>query len=485
MKKSSFVLIFLLTGLIFVSGVKAQGPPGDWTSDIACQNLDTQTPANVTLTFYPQGQSEAAMSYDDIIPAGGSKFYSTADLGVPDGFLGSVVVDSSQSVVCAVNTLKQGDGSSASPYRIASSSGVDASGSAGTMYAPQVMKDYTGWDSYVSVQNTSDAEISVEVTYKNRAGEDVAEATETATIPAYSNTVFDQATNDGLPSEFIGSARVSVTEPADGKMTMVVNFYNDGSDSETSQFHSYNGFGSGAGQLYIPRVVRLFYGYNSGVTVQNVGEVETSVTMTFYFGGEEYTYNSDPIAPSAAEVLYLPDVAVLEPVDDLIVNYRFGNAFVQADDPEGEIVAIINEDNRGNTEHNDGEEIPPERVGQGSTYSAIPVGAESKQLYFPQVPAKAEDVFSGGFYISNVTDQEGVCDITFYQVPEATLDDVSIAANGSLSYYAPNIANLPDGFNGSVRANCTVEVIGIHNFAVEPGSGKVGDSFTQNNAFTP
>lgn len=485
MKKSILVLIFVSICLSFVSPVRAQGPSGDWISEIACQNLDTETPANVTLTFYSQGQSEAATSYDDVIPAGGSKLYASADLGLPDNFLGSVVVDSSQSVVCAVNTMKQGDGSSDSPYRIASSSGADERGSAGTMYAPQVMKEYTGWNSYFSVQNTSDAAVSVEVTYKNRAGEDVAEATETATIPAYSNAMFDQATNDGLPSEFIGSAKVSVIEPAEGKIAMVVNFYNDGSDSETSQFHSYNGFGSGVGQLYIPRVVRLFYGYNSGVTVQNVGEVETSVTIRFYFGGEDYTYSSDPIAPSAAEVLYLPDVTVLEPVDDLIVNYRFGNAFVEVDDPDGEIVAIVNEDNRGNTDHNDGNEIPPERIGQGSTYSAIPVGAENKQLYFPQVPAKADDVFSGGFYISNVTDQEGVCDITFYQVPEATINDVTIAANGSLSYYAPNIANLPSGFNGGVRANCTVEVIGIHNFAAEPESGKVGDSFTQNNAFTP
>ncbi|MEA3349884.1 MAG: hypothetical protein U9Q82_04610, partial [Chloroflexota bacterium] len=176
-------------------------------------------------------------------------------------------------------------------------------------------------------------------------------------------------------------------------------------------------------------------------------------------------------------------VSVLEPVDSLIVNYRFGNAIVEVDNPEGEIVAIINEDNRGNSADNDDKEIPGERIGQGSTYSAIPAGSESQTLYFPQVPNNVDGVFSGGFYISNVTGSAGVCDIYFYGAEGANLDDVAIGANGSLSYYIPNIPNVPDGFNAGVRANCSVNVIGILNFAAAPGSGKVGDSFTQNNGF--
>ncbi len=276
---------------------------------------------------------------------------------------------------------------------------------------------------------------------------------------------------------------MAVTSPADGKIAVVVNFYNSGTDSGTAQFHSYNGMSGGATKLYMPRVVRRFYGYNSGITVQNISAVDTTMTVTFNFAGQTFTYQSGVISPNTSLVLYLPDVSVLDPVDELPINQRFGNAIVVADNPAASIVGIVNEDNRGNTADNDGNPIPAERVGQGSTYSAIPAGSESKTLYFPQVMRKVDGFFSGGFYISNVTPNNGICDIWFNNVPAAKLNDVPIGANSSLSYYAPNIPNLPDGFNSSVTVQCTVEVIGIQNFAAEPGSSRLGDSFTQNNAF--
>jgi len=478
-----FVCISLM--LAVAPNVSAQGPDGDWVSSISCQNLDQSNAAEITLTFYAEGNGSAAVSYNDTISAGGSRNYYTTDalMDVPADFSGSVVVSSLKPVVCTVNTQNTGTGTSENPYRIASSSGLDGLEVASAMYAPQVMKDYYTWNSYISIQNASDSLVTVEVTYKNKAGEDVLAATETATIPSYSNTVFYQSSNPGLPSEFIGAAKVTVTSPADAKIGAVVNFYNSGSDSGTSQFHSYNGLSYGATKLYMPRVVRRFYGYNSGITIQNIGSVETTVTITFNFAGESYTYNSDTISPSTSLVLYLPNVSEIDAVDSLTVNNRFGNAVVAADNPEARIVGIINEDNRGNPDDNDGNPIPEERIGQGSTYSAIPAGSETKNLFFPQVMNNVDGIFSGGFYFSSVSNTEGFCEIHFTGVPEAKLDDFPMGAYESKSYYAPNIPNLPDGFNSSVRVACNIEVIGIQNFAAAPDTGKLGDSFTQNNGF--
>ncbi len=477
---ANLILLFSLTTII-----NAQGPSGDWTSSISCQNLDTSNAAEITFTFYSDADGSAAASYSDTLSAGGSRNYYTDDalIGVPADFSGSVVVSSLKPVVCTVNTQNTGTGTSENPYRIASSSGLDELEVASAMYAPQLMKDYYEWNSYLSVQNTSNSPVTVQVTYKDKAGEDLPDATETATIASYSNTIFYQSSNPELPSDFIGAAKVTVTEPADAKIAAVVNFFNSGSDSGTSQFHSYNGLNTGATKLLMPRVVRRFYGYNSGITLQNIGEVDTTITITFNFAEESYTYQSDPISPSTALVLYLPNVTEIDAVDSLSVNQRFGNAVAVADNPEAQIVGIINEDNRGNPEDNDGNPIPEERIGQGSTYSAIPAGSETKNVYFPQVMNNVEGVFSGGFYFSNVSNTEGFCEIHFTGVPEAKIDDFTMGANESKSYYAPNIPNLPDGFNSSVRVSCNIEIIGIQNFAAAPDSGKLGDSFTQNNGF--
>ncbi len=485
MKKLIGFFLSLILMFILISSVSAQGPLGDWSSTISCQNLDLDNAAEITLSFYSEvGGSEIA-SYNDTISPGGSRNYYTSDvaIGVPNDFSGSVVVSSLKPVVCTVNTQNAGNGSSENPYRIASSSGLDELEVASTIYAPQVMKAYSGWSSYISVQNASDSAVTVQVSYKDRNGTDIPEAAETAQIPSHSNTIFYQTENVGLPATFIGAAKVTATSPAEGQIAAVVNFYNAGSDAGTSQFHSYNGLSAGATKLYIPRAVRRFYGYNSGITIQNVGDVDTTVTITFNFDGQSYVYQSGTIDPSTALLLYLPDVSALDPVDGLAISQRFGNAVVEASNPEARIVGIVNEDNRGIPDDNDGNLVPVERIGQGSTYSAIPAGTETKDLYFPQVMRNVDGIFSGGFFFTNISGQAGFCEIHFTGVPEAKLDDFDMPINESKSYYAPDIPNLPDGFNSSVRVSCNIEVIGIQNYAAKPESGKLGDSFTQNNGF--
>lgn len=483
MKKISLLIIFILA-LAITPLAGAQGPTGNWISIIACQNLDLANATEMTLTFYTASDGSAVLSYNDTIPAGGSKNYDTSNpaLNVPADFLGSVVVSSSRPVACNANAQTTGDGSNENPYRLASSSGLSDTITASSMVAPQVMKTYGGWNSYVVVQNTSASDTTIEVSYRDRSGNAVPAATETVTITAYSSKVFYQDANAGLPDNFIGSAKVTATNPVDALIAVLVNFYNLGDTPGTSQFHSYNGFSAGASKLYAPRVVRQLYGYNSGMAIQNIGPVDTAVTITFSYDGNNYIHHTGVIQANAAIPLYMPDITELDPVAALAISRRFGSAIIEADQPGALIVAIINEDNRGNADDNDSNPIPGERVGQGSSYSAIAAGTESTTLFFQQVMSKVDGIFSGGFQISNVTAQAGTCDISFYGAPEANLTGYAIAADSSLSMYAPDIPNMPDGFNAGVMAVCTVDVIGIANAAAAPGTNKVGDSFSQNNA---
>ena len=474
-----FSLIAILA-LVFalVPGASAGAPAGNWVSGIACQNLSTTDQATITLYFYQEGSSSTAFPpYTDPnpIPPGGSRNYYTPSSppGVPEGFLGSVVVASDQPLACNVNTQTTGTGTSSDPYRMATSAGFADTQTAPTMYAPQVMKNLAGtWSSYIAVQNTSNADVPVTVSYKDRNGNALA-ANETATIKAQSNKVFYQTDNTNLVNGYVGAATIAADDGVSG-LAVTVNFYNSGLSSDTAQFQSYNGFGGGANKLFVPRIVRNYYGYNGGLSIQNVGGSNATVTITFNFAGNSYTYNSPSIAPGAALALYAPNIAELNPVDGLNVTQRFGSAVIQASSGDS-IVAIVNEDNRG------GAGIPAERVGQGSTYNAIADGSQTSTVFFPQVTRKAGIVFSGGFQVANSTSTAGTCSIKYNADTDANESNVPLPANGSIARYAPNVANLNDGYNASVSVECNREVLGIANLAAEPGSGKLGDSATTAN----
>ncbi len=88
-----------------------------------------------------------------------------------------------------------------------------------------------------------------------------------------------------------------------------------------------------------------------------------------------------------------------------------------------------------------------------------------------QVPSHvgSED-YSGGFQIGNTTGTGGTCDITLPAAPAANQYGVALPANGSIGRYAPDVPNLPNPYNGSVKVTCTQAVVGISNFSARNSS---------------
>ncbi len=483
MKSVRVLFSMLIVAVLVLSSVataQAAGPSGNWRSGIACQNLDTTGDANVVLTFYPEGSGTAAISYTATIPAGGSKNWLTTSSvtmpGFPSGFVGGGVVSSDKPLTCNVNTeLNGATGTTTSPYRSGTSGGMSGSQLGAKLYVPQVMRNYFGYNSYVAVQNTGTSDVVVNVKYYNSAtGAEVTAAAESATIPAQSTKVFYQADNTNLGT-FLGSMTIE-SQGGSVPLAAVVNIYNNLADYTKAQLQSYNAVPSGASTLLVPRFVRSFYGYNSGTSIQNIGTAPVNITITFSFAGNTYTYNStSPVQPGASLALYAPNITALAPVDALPVASRAGSAVITATkvnsgDPDPVIVAIINEDNRGGSD--------AWRNGQGSTYNAFPAGSETTKVFFSQVPRKVLGYISGGFQISNTTATDATCTIDYAGVPAAKETGVALPANGSLLRYAPNVANLTDGFNAAVTVTCTQPIVGISNFQA---IGKYGDSFIQTN----
>jgi hypothetical protein len=342
-----------------------------------------------------------------------------------------------------------------------------------------LFKAFSGsnWNSYIAVQNTESSPITVYVNYASRTGQTYPAARESFNIPAQTTHIFYQASNSNLPSDFLGGAVITST----GKMAGTINYYNGATSYQTSQFHSYNAFASGANTLFVPRFVRNYYGYNGGLSIQNVGNAPTSVTVRFTFNGVQYVDSTVVVNPGATYSPYAPNIAALNPVDALSVGQRTGSALIQAA-AGGTVVAIVNEDNRGTCGAAACPAIPANQVGWGSTYNAYLAGQQTPTSFFAQITSKvgAATQYGGGFQLQNTTGTATTCSISYSGASAANESGVQLAGNGSIFRYAPNVANLPAGFNSSVKVTCGQPIVGIANLAAR-NAAYWGDSMSTTN----
>jgi hypothetical protein len=260
-------------------------------------------------------------------------------------------------------------------------------------------------------------------------------------VPSQASTIFDHEDNANLSAGFVGSSKY---DGGGADIAVVCNFYNDVGTHSEAQFQSYNGFSSGTDTLYLPRVVKDYYDYQSGFKVQNVGTGTFKVDVTYYFGGNTYTQQSSDIGPGQAWGPYLGDENQLPA--SLAGVGGSGSAIVTA--PAGsEIVAMVNEDNRV--------------LGRGSTYNAAGATDASHGIFFAQIVAEYYG-YCGGFQIQNIENTSATCDVT-YNPGNVVVSGVSIPAGASYSAFAPNVVG-PD-FNGSVVVSCDKDIVGIGNMS--------------------
>ncbi|MGC9335216.1 MAG: hypothetical protein ACP5JJ_13770, partial [Anaerolineae bacterium] len=470
MKKTLTVLVAVAVMLTAtVAGVGAF-PAGEWVSGVTVANLDAAD-AHVWITFYRQ-DGTVALSYDGGTISGNSAktWYLPSHVsGLPDPFIGSAVVEADVPIAATVNTQLP---SGSNPMRVGTSIGVGTPGP--VMYATQLMKEYSGWNSYCAVQNTGSTSIDVTARYYNSAGAEV--DVDTQAIPAFSSFIFDQSTDAELGS---GMYSAKFEGDATHPLAVVCNFYNSGASASTSQFHSYNGLAQGADTLYIPRVVKDYYSYQSGLKIQNVGTEALSVTVAYNFGGNTYSQMSPNIGPGQSWGPYLGDEAQL-PASMAGVSGS-GSAVVAVNDPNANkaIIATINEDNR----------VDP--AGRGVTYEAALPTDGTATLVFPQVVSEYYG-YSSGIQVSKVGTGALSCTACYSgSGPVAAFcDNFSLTDTvPSWSQFAPNASGMISGlanddYNGSVTISCPGgSIIGISNLSFRYDRDNrfgnlLGDSFT-------
>jgi hypothetical protein len=117
MKRMRIVVVLaLVVALMLATTLSVAAQAGTWVSGIMIQNQSETNTATVTVSFYwAEGETLAgqlAHEFSVDIPAGESVAYYVPDItGLPDDFVGSAVVSSTEPVAANLNTqLPSGTG---------------------------------------------------------------------------------------------------------------------------------------------------------------------------------------------------------------------------------------------------------------------------------------------------------------------------------------------------------------------------------------
>jgi len=235
----------------------------NWDDGFQVQNLGIDTADIVIL--YCSRDGAVVSTQGDTIAADSSKTYYADTLEVGDNFDGSVVIASDQAVAVIANQYV----SSSSMW--ASYTGVP--NGALKINVPLVMRGNSGWDTAISVQNTGLATARVELAFHPSPGLPGNSDTITDTIPPGGARLYDQRTHADLGPSFVGSAVVISDEP----VVAVVN------ETDGSILMSYSGFvAAGSTSVNVPLVMSQNSNWWTGVQVQNLGNLATDITITFY-----------------------------------------------------------------------------------------------------------------------------------------------------------------------------------------------------------
>jgi hypothetical protein len=282
-----------------------------YTSNIVVQNT-TSGVINITLQIFAPGNSTPIASYTESnVPANASVNFDQAAEAFASG-LYSAKITGTGAIAAAVNIWNAaGQLYSYNPF----------AGGGSVAYAPVLMNNYYSFNTALTVQNLSASATQVRVTYSNGA-------TNTQNIAGSSSLLF-YTPNEGLPSGWLGSAKVEILSGS-GPIVALVN-----ESSAQNRAASYNGFTEGATTANAPIVLKTYYGYSTSITCQNVGGSAANISVTYSNGASE-TLNNIPANGTA--LFYQPNTAGLP------ASFN-GSAIITSAQP---IVCVVNENQVSN-----------------------------------------------------------------------------------------------------------------------------------------
>ncbi|HUW14888.1 MAG TPA: hypothetical protein VM537_34530 [Anaerolineae bacterium] len=212
-KRLTLAVVVALLACLGLAGTLAYAQGGGNYTAIQVQNLG-DGPAAVVVTYIdPDGNvvAGATRSYD--IPIGESVFVlASTNEGLPDNFIGSVVLYSDQPIATISNHANYA-GTSNSQSAASFEGFVEG---ATDVYVPLLFKSFAaGWNSRFYVQNVSDTPAEVTVHFYKDDGSLAYTNTSAVADPiaVYASRVYEQETDGNITAPWRGSARIESDQP--------------------------------------------------------------------------------------------------------------------------------------------------------------------------------------------------------------------------------------------------------------------------------
>ena len=500
MKRKTVITVVLTLGLIIATGValvSAQG--GDavtHNTSWAFQNLGSST-AQVHVDLYDTSGSWVASDDFDVDKSAAFWAPTYTPLNTVGSFDGSIVASSSEPLAATVNQVAE-NGTSGKTGN-ATYGGFDDNMIAPTVYAPVVMKGYSGlfWTE-LSIQSTATTgSTAVDVHYYDATGAEVAGSPVSYSVPAGSSKRVAQEDETILSAGFIGSVKVEATDGTT-PIALIVNEFDGRAGHMYDQFYAYEGFAAGSTRVVVPNVFINGYGgsFNASASVQNLGSIPAQVTWHFYdttpgnpnAGTEIHTIPGDTI--TAGKSVYFP----FEPYAQILMdgynpgdNEWIGTLILESTNGQP-LVAVVNQLN--GTYH-------------GASFRGLTEGGT--ELYFPMAYVDAYGFASTSYAIVDMTDTGGSVNVTVDYIADTTgcptCSDCSLTysfTNNDNQYQPTHMAGCPAGtmssdgkFIGSIKMTVNTAgktINGVMNelmaLTTSPGFASQ-DNFTSFNGSTP
>lgn len=472
----------LVLGATLVTGVAAQsGLPGTgWFTSATIQNVGAN-PATVSVTAYGQGANGGTFTGATDIAVGGSKTFlpgsgaatgSTFDLStpLPSGFVGSMVVDSSELAVAVsqvgnnqVGSLGVAGGRASAIYR--------GTNTPGTVLTYPTVKNSFGNPGKITVFSVqaAGADVNYTATIKSAAGQNY---TKTGAILA-NRAVTLLPSDFGMPAgcagdpntaACIGSLRVEATGSIAGAVVETVAGAGVATQAQSTALFS---TADASNSLFCPVIKNKFdvnqqrYG---GITVQNMGNTDTTVSLELTYTGPTASlvgtkYNSSILVPANASRTFL---ATLGNVGGMPEN-SYASAKLTTNG--GMITASVNESNFG----------AAVSAQKATSYSCFaPVNSTAK-VALPQV----KEAFGGtpattGVSVQNVGSVETVVDLVYVCQGKANqqVSTLSLGSGAGQTFFlSPQISDSSLCAVTATARNSTAKIVAIAQESSDPFGG--------------
>jgi hypothetical protein len=282
-----------------------------------------------------------------------------------------------------------------------------------TVYLPNVTKTLGGpggWYTPFIVQNVGTAATTLEVSFYKFSDGSCVTRRSVANLAA--GTSFADVPNND--ADLPGDTQFSVVVKSFG--SSVVSVVNEHAGSgKRAEALSYSGVSSGALSVFLPNIVKRFYGFHSPFIIQNLGTTTTTATATFKpFAGGANVALFRTIAPGQSQFI--------EPnVEPALADGTQYAVTVSANQPVAVVVNTHNDD---------------PSVDQPVAYSTNGIAAGAASVYGPYAAKNANDLGFTGTLSTIVVQNLGAASTT----PTMTFRALGGPTTATTTFTGPTIA---------------------------------------------